>query len=298
MKKIVFLVLNYKNMAETIKCVGSIRDIGLSDYDIVLVDNGSNDFSVQKMNELYGSDKRIHIVASEENVGFSKGNNLGYTYIKQNLAPDFVVVTNNDVLFPQKDFEERLIKSYEKFGFYVLGPDIFIRANKEHQSPMMLKLPTQSQLEKELKMYEYYQRHPQKWVRRRFFQGLKNRLCQSIKCLSLLYSAVKGKEKIDPLCVYENCCVQGACIIISKDFLRMENKMFSPEPFLYCEELFLYKKCIENNYKIVYDPTIQIWHEDSSTMKIVTKNALEKARFTLQHHVTARRMLVDFWCKK
>lgn len=295
MPKIAFLILNFKNFEETEKCVFSIETLNLKDYFIVIVDNGSKDGSAEKIAALCRQRDNCFFVESPENVGFSCGNNLGYAFIRKNLDVDFIVVTNNDVLFPQRDFAERLVSIYEEKKFHVLGPDIYIRANREHQSPMMLSLPSKQQLQNELGMYEYYQTYPEKWVSRRKIQSLKNRLCQSIKPLGWLYDFVKGKKRIDYLRAYENCCVQGACIIVSKKYLDAEEKMFSPEPFLFCEELFFFKKCMSKSYVVCYDPRIQIWHEDSSTMKKISRNALEKAKFTLHHHVLARKMLVEYW---
>ena len=51
---------------------------------------------------------------------------------------------------------------------------------------------------------------------------------------------------------------------------------------------------LKKGYKIVYDPTIQIWHEDSSTIKKISGDAVAKAKFTLPNHVKARKMLVEY----
>lgn len=82
-------------------------------------------------------------------------------------------------------------------------------------------------------------------------------------------------------------------ISLGNAFIKAEEKVFTPETFLYCEELLLYKKCMNKNYLMVYDPEIQIWHEDSSTMKKINANALEKAKFTLPHHVNALEIVRD-----
>lgn len=295
MVNISFLILNYKNIDDTIKCVQSIMEASYESFDIVIVDNGSNDGSYETMKRKYGNISNIHLIKSNNNLGFSKGNNLGYEYIRNNLDPDFVVVTNNDVLFPQKDMDKRIEEIYSETKFHVLGPDIYVRANHEHQSPMMLKLPSKKDLENELSMYEYYLNHPKKWVHRRKLQNIKNRICQSNSFISMIYNKLKKKENIDYGQKFTNCCVQGACIIISSDYLKAEEKMFSPEPFLYGEELLLYRKCIDKGYTVVYNPDIQIWHEDSSTMRKINSDNLQKAKFTLPHHVAALKLLLENW---
>lgn len=297
MANLSFLILNYKNVGETIKCVESIQNTYVQNYSIVVVDNGSGDGSYEKMYELYGKTDGIYVIKSDKNIGFSAGNNLGYKFVREKLHPDFLIVTNNDVLFPQKDMDQKIQNIYEQTGFHVLGPDIYVRHNHEHQSPIMLTLPSKADIERELHMYKYYLQNPQKWVSRRKIQNLKNRVCQSNELIKKIYCKIKKKEPIDYTVRHLNCCVQGACIIVSKKFIDVEEKMFTPEPFLYCEELFLYKRCINKGYKIVYEPKIQVWHEDSSTMKRINSGEIEKAKFTLKYHVESRRMLLDYFCE-
>lgn len=295
MPNLAFLILNYKNVGETIKCVESIQISNYKDYSIVIVDNGSADGSYEKLCEMYGQADDAYIIKSDTNLGFSGGNNLGYVFVREKLHPDFLVVTNNDVIFPQKDMDLRIQSIYQQTGFYVLGPDIYARHNHEHQSPIMLSLPSKEDIKHELKMYEYYLKKPQKWVMRRRIQNIKNRVCQSNETIKKIYCKIKKKEPIDHTAIHKDCCVQGACIIVSKKFIDAEKKMFTPEPFLYCEELFLYKKCINKGYKIIYDPKVQVWHEDSSTMKKINSGKIEKAKFTLKYHVESRKMLLDYF---
>lgn len=292
MNKFGYLILNYNNMDETFKCIESIKKIADQDYKIFLVDNGSQDNSYDLMVDLYSQDEKIYILRSDTNLGFSKGNNLGYQYIRDNYDIDFLIVTNNDVIFPQGDFHHLIQETFAKENFDVLGPDVFVRDKNLHQSPIRLTAPTKDEILDELKMYEYYLQHPQKWVYRRNIQDIKNYLCQKYEVVQKFYSKIKAQKQINYKQIYFNCCLQGACIIFSKNFIKNEEKIFSPEPFLYCEEIFLYLKSIEKCYKTIYNPKIIIWHEDSSTMRKINNNGLSKANFTLKHHVAARRLLL------
>lgn len=292
--QLAFLVLNYKNYEETVKCIHSIRQLTLKNYAIVVVDNGSGDGSAENLQKEYAEDSQIHILALPENIGFSAGNNAGYVYIREHMTPDFVVITNNDVLFPQADLYDRLNTIYQKKTFHVFGPDIYMRQGKVHQSPITLTLPTVDAMVRELEMYQYYQRKPEKWVQRRKWQQRKDMLCQRVNVIDRLYNKFRHKSQIDRSKSYENVCIQGACIIVSRDYLNAEEKMFTPEPFLYCEELLLFHKCLKKQYTVIYDPSVQVWHEDSATMKRINKDALARAKFTLKHHVAAREMLLAY----
>ena len=290
--RFVFLLLNYNNFDDTVQCISSIKNLDYGLFEIVVVDNGSTDNSAYLLAEKYRNDSEIHLIELPKNVGFSAGNNYGYKYIRENLHCDFIVVSNNDIIFEQKDFLGRVINLYKSHDFYLCGPDIIVKDSHEHQSPITYKLPTIEDVKKELKMYEFYMDNPKKWVRRRKLQIRKNILCQKFKLIGCLYAKKKHRDLIDYKSFRTECCLQGACIIVSKNFIQNEEKIFSPETFLYCEELILYKKCIDNEYKIIYSPEIYVLHNDSSTMKKITKNAYDKAVFTLKHHVEARKILL------
>ncbi|MDT9331591.1 glycosyltransferase family 2 protein [Clostridium perfringens] len=297
MIKVSFLVLHYKNIQETENCIKSILNISKEskyNLDIVVVDNGSNNGTGETLKEIYRENSAVKVIISKENLGFSKGNNLGYEYIRKNIKPNYVVVTNNDVIFFQKDFVEKIDQVYKRTNFFVLGPDIYVQQNKEHQSPIAINKITIDDIERELSMYKYYLTKPHLYAKRRNLQILKNRIYSNSKVFSKLYDSILRKTNIDRLKKYEDVVVQGACIIVSKRYLELEEKMFSPEPFLYCEELFLYFKCLKKKYKIIYEPSIKIFHEDSASIKSISNNSFEKARFTLKHHVSAREMLLSY----
>ncbi|RQN02446.1 glycosyltransferase family 2 protein [Clostridium butyricum] len=297
MINITFLILHYKNIDETLKCMDSIMSI-VSNYNckwnIVVVDNGSNNGTGEKLQKQYCEYSNIKVIISKINEGFSKGNNKGYSYIRNYINSDYVVVTNNDVIFHQNDFVERIDKIYNEKKFFILGPDIFIRQNKEHQSPISINAIKIKDIENELSMYKFYLDKPRLYVGRRILQNIKNNIYSNSIIFRKFYNRIFNKINMNREQQYENVVIQGACIIVSKDYLEVEEKIFSPEPFLYCEELFLYFKCMKNKYRIIYDPSIQIWHEDSASIKYISKNMVDKAKFTLPNHVVAREMLLDY----
>lgn len=92
---------------------------------------------------------------------------------------------------------------------------------------------------------------------------------------------------------YIDVRLQGACLIVSKDFICNENKAFEPGPFLY-EEALLFYRCKKKGYRMVYDPSIAIRYEEAASFSNMKKNKLEKIDFMLDHHVKARKMLLDY----
>lgn len=294
MNKVCYVILHYKNIKDTIKCIKSLKETASKDSKFIIVDNGSGDDSGKELLNLYKEDIQCEILLLEKNVGFSKGNNAGYKFAKKKFNPDYIVITNNDVVFFQEDFEKKIIQIYKETHFDILGPDIYVPRHGDHQSPMFKNPICISQLKNELKEYQYYQENPIRFSRRLKIHAFKNMLCSKSKVINNLYSKIRGKDILDYRKRYIDVGLQGACLIVSKNFICNENKAFDPEPFLYEEEVFLFYRCKQKGYRMVYDPSIAIRHEEAASFSNMKKNKLEKLGFMLEHHVKAREMLLNY----
>lgn len=288
-----YVILHYKNINDTKKCLDSIISTMSPSSRVVVVDNGSNDGSGEELKKEYASIK-TDVLILEDNVGFSKGNNAGFRFAKYKYAPDYIIFSNNDVVFYQNDFEKTVENIYNEKKFDVLGPDVYIPKNEEHQNPIFLKGITIQELSKELDEYKDYEKEPSRFKNRLRLHWLKNRLVSKNAVARKLYSVIRKKDDINYRKEYENVGLQGSCIIISKKYIQNEDKMFEPEPFLYCEEEFLYYKCHDKGYKILYSPLIGIRHEEAASFKNANRNEEERLKFMLRHHVESRKMLLGY----
>lgn len=68
------IIVNYNAREYLKKCIDSIFESKISDFEIIVVDNASKDGSVKEL-EKFG--QKIKLIANEKNVGFSKANNQG-----------------------------------------------------------------------------------------------------------------------------------------------------------------------------------------------------------------------------
>ncbi|MBQ8945327.1 MAG: glycosyltransferase [Lachnospiraceae bacterium] len=119
--RMAFILLHYMNEALTSRAVESILELkGVDDCRIVVVDNASSNGSGEKLRNKYESEI-IHVIICNENGGFSKGNNVGYRYVKDNYDSEFIVAANNDVLFPNAGFIEEISNLYKRSPFNVGG---------------------------------------------------------------------------------------------------------------------------------------------------------------------------------
>jgi hypothetical protein len=119
--KINIVVLNYNGKDCLKRCLSSLFCVDYSNFEVVVVDNNSQDGSLE-MARLNFS--RATFIKNEQNLGFSAGNNVGIKYSLEKLA-DFVLLLNNDTEV-EKDFLVKLLKyakEHEEAG--IISPLIF-----------------------------------------------------------------------------------------------------------------------------------------------------------------------------
>lgn len=89
---IIILNFNGKLFLET--CLSSVLETKYPNYEVVLVDNGSTDCSLNLAEKAFGSDKRLRIIRIPKNIGFSGGANVGFSHSKGS----YIVFLNNDTI--------------------------------------------------------------------------------------------------------------------------------------------------------------------------------------------------------
>jgi len=84
------IIVNYNGEKFLKKCLSSIKRQTYSDFEIIIVDNGSTDGSVKFVKREYlGS---VRLIENSQNLGFGKGNNQGIMISKG----EYVALLNND----------------------------------------------------------------------------------------------------------------------------------------------------------------------------------------------------------
>lgn len=86
------LLLNWNNYPDTCTCIKSLRQLDYPNYNILVVDNGSEDESVTVLKEKF---PEIDLIESAENLGFTGGNNLGIRHAIKGGA-EYIWILNND----------------------------------------------------------------------------------------------------------------------------------------------------------------------------------------------------------
>lgn len=301
--KFCFIILHYKNINETIKCISSIQ-LHYKEYNLVIIDNASNDGTGDKLKQLYLEFKQIDVLILHTTRGFSYANNYGIRYAKQKYNPDFLIVCNNDIQFIDSYLYEKITKIYDETEFAVLGPDIYYVKMAEHQSPFRISYMN---IEEAFYEIEYYQKRLDFKVRfRAFFEWLysidiltnKIQFIRSIKqkvyFIMKRKALVKQHKEMNCSARQYDVCLYGACLIVSREYFSVFEDVFFPETLFYAEEDILLTKCVRNNLRIVYDPSIQVTHTNKASTFIDGENRYKKTIWRLQQLIESRYIYIDF----
>ena len=88
------IVLNYNTSKVTLDCLQSLESHLDSSFEVIVLDNGSNDDFYQTAKKKYLNNKQFSIIRSNKNLGFGGGNNLAVEKSKG----DYLLFLNSDTL--------------------------------------------------------------------------------------------------------------------------------------------------------------------------------------------------------
>lgn len=267
-----FVILCYKTLNEVIECVKNIKKLEKekNSISIIIVDNFSNDGTYEELLNIYKNDDFIEVVCTEYNVGFAKGNNLGYSIAKYKFNSDFIVCLNSDVYIKDELFLKKLINNYHKYNFDIAGPSI-LTVDGNYQNPV------KSLINDYKKIYKYI---------------LINRI-RFIKTYIPIINNVRGEfSKNDRINKdLEGVCLHGACIIFSERYIRKFSFAFFPETFLYAEEDILFFLAKRFNLRLYYLNSIEVMHLEDSSLNTISIDNNKKKRFVLKHSYNSIKVL-------
>ena len=224
------ILLNYNSYSHTLECIASIKKSSYSNYEIIIVDNNSEDDSASYLEKV--EDKNIYFIRNQNNCGFAAGNNVGIKLALQHKA-DFVFLLNNDTIV-QKNTLSELVNTYMIF-------------EKQVNIGMVTCL-----------ILNYYERDII-WYAGGLISEVKGDAVDT-----KLGKRISGNMNNS----YKNVSfASGCCMLIPNGIFKTCG--FLPEKyFLYYEDMEFCKKVINCKNKIIYTNKTHIYHKESiSTQK-------------------------------
>ena len=117
------IILNYNAGQILLDCFESVIKTNYDNFEIIIVDNASEDKSYRKCKEKF---ERTRIIENGKNLGYCEGNNIGIREAKG----DYIVILNPDTIVESNCIEE-LISAYSKFGEGLYQPKILSLNEKQ-----------------------------------------------------------------------------------------------------------------------------------------------------------------------
>lgn len=122
--RIAVILVNYNGRQYNTACIEScLEQQGDHEIKIIIVDNASQDDSMQILETCYGENDRIETVLLEDNYGFSYANNIGIRRAGEWEA-DYVLLLNNDTE-AEEDMIAQLVMCAGRHPDSVIAPKIY-----------------------------------------------------------------------------------------------------------------------------------------------------------------------------
>ncbi len=259
-----FVILHYQDIPVTKKSVEylSTLDKGGFTVNVIVVDNNSPNKSGLVLKKEYSEDENIHVVINTRNLGFAKGNNVGYDFAKNKFSPNYICVMNNDVYIEQKNFLLELSNSDDGVS-HIICPDI-VNLNGVHQNPLRKEIVSTSTIIVRFVTYILV-----------YFLSYFKKSVNNSRSISNYYSL----NKIEKFGTHNTFIPHGACIIFTLNWIQKEDWAFFPKTFMYGEENILWEYVLSKKYSLIYNQILKVKHlEDVSTNSVISSSA-KKVRF-------------------
>lgn len=111
------VVLNFRHTDDTLRCVGSLQRSTCRNQRLVVVDNAS---TAATRAALHQGLPATTVLASEDNLGYAGGNNLGIRHALERAA-DFVWILNPDIVVTPESLERLLRTAWERPDAGIIG---------------------------------------------------------------------------------------------------------------------------------------------------------------------------------
>lgn len=123
-KTVAIIILNWNGKKDTLECLSSLEKLTYPHYEIILVDNGSSDNSVEVFKCKY---PQLTLIETEENLGFAGGNNRGIEYALTK-GFSYILLLNNDTVVAPNLLESFLDASSDGD---ILGAKLYLYSNPD-----------------------------------------------------------------------------------------------------------------------------------------------------------------------
>lgn len=302
--KVEIIILNRNNWKDTVECLQSLFQIDYTNFEVIIVDNGSENDSISRIRDFSDGKLKINskfydfrldntlinlieyqedelefhrklssdildsrhliLIKNKKNYGFAMGNNLAIVFALEFLQPHYILLLNNDVVVEKHFLKEMIMLVNNNRDIGIAGPKVYYY-------DLFGKGDVINFAGEDLVLWKA--------------QGQRYGFNEIDKGQ---YDSVREVDK-----------VEGSCMLIKSEVFQNVG-LFDPDYFAYWEETDFCIRAKRKGYKILYSPKSKVWHKISAStgglrnpfyiyymtrnkFLFVSKNGseLEKAKFVL-----------------
>lgn len=231
------------------ECVESLKKQSNQQYEIIIVDNDSQNGSYEKLDKHYSSCKNITVLQTGKNLGYAKGNNVGIEYGKQQLSLKDILIINNDVIFTDTNYINFLANFDTGNTIGAIGTKI-IGADGLNQNPLYTPI-TLKRVSKDAIYFTL-----EKWNILKFYTSIKKTVKPKV---NLDFEENEHSQPQD-----QSFFLHGSALFLTDNYLNQMNG-FYPETFLFYEENILAIIMDKMNLEMVYTDGAEIYHKEDQS---------------------------------
>ncbi len=257
--KMAIVILNYMNYQETQACINCALNQRGEGYEIIVVDNGSDNNAYDILKESFKDITHITFLKLEKNAGFAMGNNYGINYAR------YIFVCNSDVTFTEDLFESAL--TLQTKGVGAISPPVYDSNGK----PQPISVSTN----------HIYVKIISTIIQLLYIW------CTYIPGIDRLYKIFRRRRKVIPA-AKENYInidwndkkfnLQGCAFFLTPEFFKYYEQLY-PKTFLYWEEINLMVYLSKVHLKAAIIDLPQVIHKGKqSSQSIMKDKSFEKKR--------------------
>ena len=272
--KIAAVILNYRTWNDAIECVDSLLKMDYSNYAVVIVENGSDNDSYERLRKQFNQEEKVHILKSEVNLGFARGNNLGIKYAHEKLKADFVYVANSDTVITKASFFHEIVDVYRP-GIGAISPTLYKLDGSYHMPAV-----NSDHIYKEAALaltgvaFSYF-----------FYSNVKKRKAKKARKRPAQKTGTLPENK-----EWKSSVLHGSAYFLTPDFFEHYECLY-PRTFLYWEEinllLYLKKARLQS---ILAETSIVIHKINGSTNTVFREDERKRLHMSLKSSLRSVRM--------
>jgi GT2 family glycosyltransferase len=266
--KVSIIILNWNGWKDTIECLESLYQITYPNYDVIVVDNGSEDESIEKIKEYAEGKIKVESKFFEYDPSNKPIKIIKYTREKAEAGggkeKEIADLSSNKKLI--------IIKNEKNYGF-AKGANIGMRYGLATGTEGMLLLNNDMVVDKEFlsELVKIADNNSRIGVAtpKVYYYSEQDRIqfCAARIDLWTGRMFVEGINKLDVgqhEQVKEVDYGHGGCSLIRREVLETVG-LLDAGYFLYWEDMDYWFRARSKGYKIIYTPGARVWHKGGAT---------------------------------